>query len=414
MIDHPSPDTANSGPHGSLRIALIAGVLGKGGAEKQLLYIVRALRDARVDVRVYTLTRGEFYESRLRALGISVVFVGHSPSTLLRIFRLKRAMGSFDPHLVQSCHYYTNLYAAIVGALLHVPSIGAVRNDFLSEVKANGIWGKWLARATSLLLVNSEAARKNALSSGIAQKRLAGLSNVIDVDDFDSRANDLHIPYDPPAEIIAVAVCRLVPAKRLDRFIAALDLTCRSVPGLAGLIVGSGPERTRLEEIARTRGLLDTRLKFLGARDDVPALLSRAAFLVLTSDHEGCPNVVLEAMAARIPVITVPAGEAPIVVEDGVTGYVVPPDEPLQLAERMRQLAESPTRRIAMGGAGRLRVEEFFAMRGLAERLFAIYVQCARTARNNRLMRILAPYTASPSASNTLKAPLSDHANARP
>src|SRR5262249_42873838 len=68
-----------------LRVAMVAGTLGQGGAEKQLVYIANALHQAGVEVRVYSLTRGEFYESSLRALGIAPIWIGRFNTPLARV-----------------------------------------------------------------------------------------------------------------------------------------------------------------------------------------------------------------------------------------------------------------------------------------------------------------------------------------
>ena len=92
----------------------------------------------------------------------------------------------------------------------------------------------------------------------------------------------------------------------------ALNIACREAPKLLGIIIGDGPELANLQAFAQQRGLSEENLLFLGRRDDVPAILRRAQIFMLTSDHEGFPNVLLEAMAARLPVITTPAGDLAI------------------------------------------------------------------------------------------------------
>ena len=144
------------------------------------------------------------------------------------------------------------------------------------------------------------------------------------------------------------------------------------------MLVGDGPESVRLKGLADSLGLLPDGVEFAGRRDDVPALMARAAMLVLSSDHEGFPNVVMEAMAARLPVVATPAGDAADLVADGVTGHVVPFDDVPLMAERMASLARSPARAREFGAAGRLRVEQNFGHRGLLGHLLNAYGEAAR------------------------------------
>jgi len=179
-----------------------------------------------------------------------------------------------------------------------------------------------------------------------------------------------------------IAVGTLSRVKRLDRFLDAVSLARASMPNLRAMIIGDGPERSRLETAARERGLLPDGVQFLGRRPDVPVFLRQAAVLLLTSEHEGCPNVVLEAMAARLPVVTTAVGDAGRVVQDGVTGYVVSCDDVRGMAERVLQFAKSSLLRQRFGDAGRLRVEQTYSYAGLARRLLATYRTIAEQQRN--------------------------------
>src|SRR5207247_9866190 len=99
------------------------------------------------------------------------------------------------------------------------------------------------------------------------------------------------------------AVGRLLPDKRFDRFLAAVALARRQVPAVHGILVGDGPERQRLERLAQQLGLVPDGVHFLGHRWNLEHLLRYDAdVLMLTSDQEGFPNVVLEAMGDGIQV----------------------------------------------------------------------------------------------------------------
>jgi len=167
----------------------------------------------------------------------------------------------------------------------------------------------------------------------------------------------------------------------VDRFIEAISLARQRCPNLRGLIIGDGPERHNWENSAIQKGLLPPILTFIGQRDDVPHLLMQSDMLVLCSDDEGFPNVILEAMLARLPVITTPAGDSDIIVENEVNGYVVPFSDTCAMAERMVRLAESPDLRRQLGEAGRQRVERHYAYESLAYRLMHIYRKVANTQK---------------------------------
>jgi len=371
-----------------LRVAFLAGTLGQGGAEKQLVYIVRALLQAQVDVRVYTLTRGEYYETALQQMGVQPVWVGRFASPLLRLVAFALALRGFRPHIVQSTHFFGNLYVTLIAHLYQVEAIGAIRNDPFFELDATGRWGKMLINLPPSLIANSYAARRNAELLNTGPEKIFVLPNVIDLPAFDAQMLQRETNTLEMRRPVVVAIARLAPAKRLERFIAALALAGRKTK-LKGVIVGDGPERANLQSVAREQDLSPDNLVFLCRQDDIPALLGQADMLVLTSDHEGFPNVLLEAMAARLPVITTPAGDAGSVVQDGVTGYVVAFDDFEGMAEHIARLAQSSELRQRLGAAGRRRVEAHYGFEGLSSRLLRIYLDIAERQSNYRLLRVL-------------------------
>jgi glycosyltransferase involved in cell wall biosynthesis len=372
-----------------LRVALVAGCLSQGGAEKQLFYMVRALRQAGIELRVYCLTRGEFYESALRSLGVEPIWVGRHPNPFVRLATLATGLRSFRPHVVQASHFFANFYLAAATLVGRVLTIGAIRNDTYHEVAANRPWGRSLLRIPHVLLANSIAGKRNALQFGVNPERIYVVGNVIDLADFDQRSSLSSKTHFTPGSPIVVA--RLVPDKRLDRFLAALAIARRGLPHLQGVIVGDGSERASLELAASLHGLVPDGVRFLGSCDDVPALLRNAGMLVLCSDREGFPNVLLEAMAARLPIITMPAGDAGILVQNEVTGYVIPLGDLESLAERMVCLARSPELRDKLGHAGRRVLEQSYSCVGLADRLLTVYRMAAERCEHRRVLDLL-PY----------------------
>ncbi len=373
-----------------LRVAFIAGTLGQGGAEKQLIYMVKALVRKGVSVKVYTLTHGEYFEPSLCALGVQPEWIGQNTSPLLRLMTLANSLRKFQPHIVQAVHFYVNLYAALLSPLVKAESIGSIRNDTYNEIEGNPFWGKLLLTFPNAMIANSYRAQHNAEILGIGQKKLFVLPNVIDLTSFDIHCLQLEKKdYKLSHSLAVVTVGRLVSEKRFDRFICALALARREIHSLTGIIIGDGPERIHLERLARQNNLSENELIFLGQKDDVPSILRQADIFLQTSDHEGFPNVLLESMAAGLPIICTPAGDSDIVVQDGLTGYVVPFEDVDSLAARIVKLAHSPQLRRQLGREGRVRVEQFYDIALLPGRLLSIYEQIAHQRRSSRLLNAL-------------------------
>jgi L-malate glycosyltransferase len=143
---------------------------------------------------------------------------------------------------------------------------------------------------------------------------------------------------EPTEDLLFVG--RLAPIKRVDLFLEAVAEAARRLPRLSAVVVGDGAERAGLEALARRLGL-EERVRFAGHQLDVAPWLARARALVLTSDSEGLPLSVMEAMTAGLPVIASHVGDLPDLVEDGVNGFLVRERTPEAFADRIVQLLAS-------------------------------------------------------------------------
>ena len=171
--------------------------------------------------------------------------------------------------------------------------------------------------------------------------------------------NPLPMPVVPAAAGTArdrqgvVTVARLVPQKGIDVLIRALAQTVGAARDWTLTLVGDGPEREALERQVQQAGLQE-QVQFLGFRSDPQTFLLQAGVFVLPSRFEGMPNALLEAMAAGLAVVVTDASPGPLeVVVNGVSGLVVPTDDPSALADALDRLAADPPLRERLGVAAR-------------------------------------------------------------
>ena len=383
-----------------LRVALIAGCLGNkggyvGGAERQAYYMARALTGIGVEVRIYSVLEGAAFGDALRCMRVECRHFGWPPGLPLRLLVLLAGLRRFRPHVIQSMHSYTNVYSAIAGRLMRVPAIGGLRSDLHSCLEDNGRFARLLLTLPDAVAVNSRTAIEQVTGAGLVDRsRLHLLSNVIEMETFGGplpagvRANS--------GECTCICVTRLFPLKRVDIFLRALAAARAAEPRLRGMVVGFGPETGRLQNLAGELGLLPDAVRFLGPREDIADLLRQAAMFVFCSQSEGTPNVILEAMAAGLPVITTPAGDAADVVEPAGAGYIVPFGDVEAVAGSIVRLSRSPELRCRFGTAGRGYIARHRDAATLAGRLFQLYADVARTSRRGRradLLQRLAQYS---------------------
>ena len=370
--------------HG-LRITFVAGTLGQGGAERQLFYILQALQQSGAEPRVLCLTRGEFWEERIRALGVDVTYAGARASRVARLAFIVDALRARRPHVVQSQHFYTNLYAALAARALRLPEIGAIRNDTVSEVRANGpLLGTWSLKLPRVVAANSRLGIANAVALGVPRTRTRFLPNVVDTEQFapvsaNANANASASAHEEPDDTVhLLAAGRLTEQKRMDRFlrvVAALQSGPR-VP-VRATIAGAGPLRRALETQAAALGLAPPVLEFVGAVSDMQALYRTAHVLVLTSEWEGTPNVVLEAMASGLAVVSTRVGGVPDIVQHEATGLLIDGQDDAvverDLCAAIRSLAEDPERRRALGAGARDFVVQQHSVQALPRFLGELY-----------------------------------------
>ncbi len=353
-----------------LRICFLAGTLAQGGAERQLYYIVESLRSAGAEVSILSLTVGEFWEARLAALGATVHHVGSSPSRLCRAREISRTVRRIRPDVVHSQHFFTNIYAVIAARWTRVREVGSIRNDAVHEVGEHSrLLGLASLRLPRTLAVNSRQGERNAVGLGVSVARLSYLPNVIDPDRFQvARAAQ-------SGELRICCVARLVPQKRIDVLLRALDaLRRRTAARFTATIVGSGPERASLESLARELELTPDHVVFAGSVADPAAYYEQADVAVLASDWEGTPNVLLEAMASGLPVVATAVGGIPEIVTHGITGLLAPAGNPDEFADRLSTLCETSELRRELGDNARRYVVQHHSpavLPGYLQRLYS-------------------------------------------
>jgi len=224
---------------------------------------------------------------------------------------------------------------------------------------------------------------------GVAEDRIDVVANGTDPDrfaaaDLDARARDWRRSLGLGDRPIALALARLRPHKGIDTAIAALARTRARVSDAALVVIGDGPDRARLTELARTHGVADA-VHLLGRRsdDEVTIALRAADVLVLLSrehgaDVEGFGIVLLEAGAAGRPVIAARSGGIADAVEHGESGLLVPPDDVEVTTDAWTRLLGDGSEAARMGAVGRARVVDGFTWRHTAARLATLLEPDAR------------------------------------
>jgi glycosyltransferase involved in cell wall biosynthesis len=352
-----------------LKVCFVVGTLGQGGAERQLYYMLRALREQGAAPRVLCLTEGEYWQEKIEALGIPVVWVGQRRSRLHRLRAIIRELQREPADVLQSQHFYTNIYVAAAARLLGLREIGAVRSNAIDEVGANrGLLGRLSLIGPRTVAANSRTGIENAVALGMPRDRLRFLPNAVDTFQFELADGK----NGGPVRLLNAG--RLVHAKRFDRFVRVLaTIRRRTRVPVKGIIIGDGPHRARLLTQAKSLSLGPDSLELLGVEAEMGPHYHEADILVLTSDWEGTPNVILEAMASGLPVVATSVGGVSEIVVDGQTGYLVDAWDENGLVDAILDLVENAERREAFGRAGREFVTSRHAVSSIGFELRQLY-----------------------------------------
>ena len=234
--------------------------------------------------------------------------------------------------------------------------------------------------------MNSKAVREDVIHRDhVRPSKLVLIYNGVDRAPFESALDQrlqtrrgLGIGEQDKAVIV---VGNLIPYKGHADLIEAAGKVIHHVPDVRFIIVGEDRGiRHDLEKKTDRMGMTEY-IKFLGRRDDVPHLLAASDLSVLPSHEEGFSNVILESMAAGLPVVATSAGGNGEGVEDGVTGWLVPPKDPDALAEKIMDLLRDPDRARAWGKRGRKRVGDYFSV----DRMVQSHLELYRSARASKI-----------------------------
>lgn len=323
----------------------------------------------RPTVAVWSFSEDDAYTRPIQDLGVALHVFDGATSPAVKLARLRRLVRQLKPEVVHSYSFYTNIAAWWATRGTTAIPIGAVQSNFIRDKKESGPWlGRLSAVRPRVQVFNSFSAAENArrARSFFAPADVKVVRNGLDLELFQSTPTR----FDEPVCIVGVG--SLLAVKRWDRLLhVARALDARGLK-YAIKIVGDGPLREALERQARELGVAD-RVTFVGHSANVPAALTDASFLVHTSEIEGCSNVLLEAMACGRAVVATDAGDAPSVIDDGRTGFVVRRGDDEALAARVATLITERDLCRRMGEAGRRKAEREFGVQRLVSETLGVY-----------------------------------------
>jgi glycosyltransferase involved in cell wall biosynthesis len=352
-----------------VRVCFLIDELAPAGTETQLLALICRLNRRRVQPHL-CLLRGENERSRalepdccpVLRLGVGSL---RSPATLPRLWRLGRYLRRQRIDVLQ-VYFPDSTYVGVpVGWLAGVPVVRTRNNIGHWLTPLHRGLGRLLNRLTAATVANCEAARTALVEAERPRpESVIVLENGVDLERFEA------IPAldERPAPLTRVAaLANLRRVKGLDVLIEAAARLVSSHPGVTFRVGGEGPERGALQRQLEGLGLVDS-FRLYGSVADVPAFLAETDVAVLPSRAEGMSNAVLEYMAAGRAIVATDVGGNGRLLEHGVHGLLVPPDDPAALAGAIAALLSDRSWACRLGAAARQRARAQFSRAAMVGR----------------------------------------------
>ena len=381
------------------RLLKFVDAFATGGTECQFVALAERLHPGTIELHLACLRRSgellgraERIDAPLAAYTLSNLY---GPGAWRQRWRFARYLRRHDIRVVHTYSLYPNLFAILAARAAGVPVvIASIRDTGADLTPLRALAQRTACRLADRVLVNADAVRDWLVGCGYPPGRIRIIPNGIDTSRFPGTPGRGRLQRElglPPETPIVAVLSRLSPVKGLESFVEAAALVARRRPEVrfvvagearrleGGVIVSDPGYRAALAEAARRAGL-DGRLTFLGNRDDVPEILPDVAVSVLPSLTEGLSNTLLESLAAGRPMVATRVGGTPEVVEDGVTGLLVPPRDPAALARAVERLLADAGLRARLGEAGRRRVRDRFSMDRTVRETESLYAEELRRA----------------------------------
>lgn len=372
-----------------IRLAFCIDSFAIGGTELNALRTAEALDPTRIDLHVFHLQTHGPLRARYERLGVPLTHVPipnlYSPRTALQGMRLARTLNRLRIDIVHAHDIYTNIFTAPwVRILTGCALITSRRWWYEAPRPALVSVNRWSYRLAHRVLANSSGvANLLAREERVAKSKIAEIPNFLDESAFltvtDSQRDVQRQAWGTAnGSMLIGIVARLSPVKNhalLLRAMAQLDANYYLV------IIGDGPTRTELEQLARELRI-QARVHFAGEVVSPLNLHQYFDVSVLCSRSEGFPNSVIEAMAAARPVVATPVGGVLDVVKQDATGLLVSEEDPTSLAGALRRLREDALLRKRIGVAGQELVRLNYHRETVINKLMLLYEQLAQRSEH--------------------------------
>jgi len=370
-------------------ILFVIGSLETGGAEMQMYLLVKQLHGQNYTCHVYSLHSGGPLERRFEALGVPVFSGGLKKGDISRApwkvvpagWSLLRLTYELKPSVIHCFLPLITFMGALSGRIARVPLVVTSRRALGTHQRRYPILRPLdhvASRLSHRVTVNSRAVWNDMVRrEHVDVSKLVLIYNGVDTGPFDtalSYREDVRRDQGIKANAkVMIVIANLIPYKGHSDLIQTAREVINRFPDAIFLLVGEdrGIQKD-LEQRVANLGIRQS-VRFLGRQDDVPRLLAASDISVLPSHEEGFSNVILESMAAGLPVVATDVGGNREAILDGITGWLIPPKDTGALAAKIIDLLRDPAKAKEWGRGGRERVNREFTVKKMVAAHIELY-----------------------------------------
>jgi len=374
-----------------------------GGAERQMQLLVGQLHGHTHCCHVYSLQAGGPLERWFEALGVPVFSGGLKKGDMSRApwkvvlaeWRLLRLIYELKPSVIHCFLPLITFMGALSGRIARVPLVVTSRRALGTHQRRYPILRPLdhvASRLSHRVTVNSQAVWNDMVRRDhVDASKLVLIYNGVDTGPFEAALfyrEDVRRDQGVKANAkVMIVIANLIPYKGHSDLIQVAKEVVNRFPDAIFLLVGEDRGiQKELEQRVANFGIGQS-VRFLGRQDDVPKLLAASDISILPSHEEGFSNVILESMAAGLPVVATDVGGNREAILDGITGWLIPPKDPRALAVKIIDLLRDPDRAKEWGRGGRERVNRTFTVKRMVAAHIDLYESRDLSQRNEGELR---------------------------
>ncbi len=375
-----------------INISFIIDHLDIGGTETQLLTLIKGMDRDRFNPIVICLKERGKIAQQIQHLGFKVYLASSSSimlpkivERLLMVWKIFRLLKRHRTHVAQTYLLTANIFGTVAARLARVPVIcsserSIINTDYKDLPGRNKVF-RWVSRWIDVVFGNSRLVADYLQQTvKIPVEKVRYIYNGVALDRFKNGSSydfRKELSLSPETKLIG-KIARLVEQKNHPLLFEAIRILKKDHDNFKVILAGDGPYRGHLEKLAKEMGLEYT-VFFLGNRTDMEKILPALDMVVQSSNFEGLPNAIMEAMSASKPVVATDAGGTHELIIHSETGYLVPCNDPVLLARKISVLLDDSELMTQMGEKGFEHIQKFFSEKRLIETTEKMYIELFET-----------------------------------